>query len=530
MLALFLAIGSSAFAEVVAEEPIDFLEATAETHSFVNPNETRPLEAVPIYELGTGGIYVAVGTERGFVGAALSGASRLVLIDRDPDVVRFNRINVALLRIAKDRQEYLALRKSFSTEQWQDRVAGLGPDDPTRRLLSDPNAWIWWEGKVRKSQSTFPIFVGDKAPGAGEFKGALYPLDEPLFQHLSSLAKEDKIESHQVNLENLGALSDFTDKLYTAAPKERLGVLDLANVWDHDYLGGIRSGKVIETFRKLSKPESVIMFTSGWLGENNTNRWHYFGARLSDLDRKKKATGFKFEEVVGMWELGVTSFGVVGRSIGKHDLDALEVLPPKQMAALLRPRNTEARETLVELSRRGQVDRTLLRGPLLEDSEGWANLPEGPAAVELLMSRPGNHDAVVNSLLSDPHWAACPRFEKWMDTLLLRPELYDDIVSALARHANLPNAARWIERIIDHPHLPDSVAETLSDTVFGVKGQSWGENPDGLRLLDRLTSRTDLPLPVREDLLRLRKMSHWKQGDPKCDYSGLTENNDKGGG
>ena len=57
---------------------------------------------------------MSVGTERSFIGAALSGANALFVIDYDPLTIRFANINRALLAASTDRADYLNLRLSAS--------------------------------------------------------------------------------------------------------------------------------------------------------------------------------------------------------------------------------------------------------------------------------------------------------------------------------------------------------------------------------------------------------------------------------
>jgi hypothetical protein len=60
----------------------------------VGPNEWNTQAAIPIWEKAISGLYIAVGTERGFIGASVCPSiSHLVLVDRHPDVVLFNRLN-----------------------------------------------------------------------------------------------------------------------------------------------------------------------------------------------------------------------------------------------------------------------------------------------------------------------------------------------------------------------------------------------------------------------------------------------------
>jgi hypothetical protein len=64
---------------------------------YLPPNEQHPAVALPIYRKSNHGVYVSVVTERSFIGAALSRAKALFVIDYDPQAIRFANINRALL-------------------------------------------------------------------------------------------------------------------------------------------------------------------------------------------------------------------------------------------------------------------------------------------------------------------------------------------------------------------------------------------------------------------------------------------------
>src|SRR5579862_5108327 len=71
----------------------------AESHPkagiYLPPNEQHPAVALPIYRKSNHGVYVSVGSERSFIGAALSRAKALFVIDYDPETIRFAKIKRA---------------------------------------------------------------------------------------------------------------------------------------------------------------------------------------------------------------------------------------------------------------------------------------------------------------------------------------------------------------------------------------------------------------------------------------------------
>src|SRR5271167_3522632 len=85
---------------------------------YVSPNEQHPAVALPIWQRSNHETYVSVGTERSFIGAAVTQAGALVVADYDPKVVQFAEINRALLAASQGREDYLALRWTASADVW----------------------------------------------------------------------------------------------------------------------------------------------------------------------------------------------------------------------------------------------------------------------------------------------------------------------------------------------------------------------------------------------------------------------------
>jgi hypothetical protein len=112
---------------------------------YIPPNEQHPAVALCIYRKSNHGVYVSVGTERSFIGAALTGAKALYVIDYDPLAVRFAKINRALLAAGRNRADYAKLRLSASQDVWGERSQHLSGEDKetltVRRKASDP--WVF---------------------------------------------------------------------------------------------------------------------------------------------------------------------------------------------------------------------------------------------------------------------------------------------------------------------------------------------------------------------------------------------------
>jgi len=120
---------------------------------YIPPNEQHPAVALPIFRKSNHGVYISVGTERAFIGTALTRAAALFVIDYDPDAIRIASINRALLAASTDRGDYLSLRWKASQEVWRRRSHRLkGADEET---LANADSWTFWGKKVRNNESAW---------------------------------------------------------------------------------------------------------------------------------------------------------------------------------------------------------------------------------------------------------------------------------------------------------------------------------------------------------------------------------------
>ena len=135
------------------------------------------------------------------MGAALSKAEALFVIDYDPQSIRFANIHRALLAASPDRADYLNLRLGASPELWEQRSQHLAAED--KETLSNPDSWTFWDKKVRKNQTAWDSAFGhfhteQKAP-AIRFFAANYLFDDRLYAQLSQLAKRSRIWALQLD-------------------------------------------------------------------------------------------------------------------------------------------------------------------------------------------------------------------------------------------------------------------------------------------------------------------------------------------
>jgi hypothetical protein len=84
------------------------------------------------------GVYVSVGGERAFRSASMyKGVESLVIFDISPTIIRFNKINVELLK-AENKEQYKKLRWESDFAKWQETSKDLTEAD-----------FKWWNDNIR---------------------------------------------------------------------------------------------------------------------------------------------------------------------------------------------------------------------------------------------------------------------------------------------------------------------------------------------------------------------------------------------
>lgn len=280
--------------------------------AFVVPNERHPKDMRPILEKSPGGAYVTVGTERGFIAAALAPAiTHLVLADIDPAVYAYNRVNVALLRLARTREEYAELRESAPHRRWVEAARERGMTE-LLPILGDAGAFKEWRKHQRRNLSASRLsragdawhrFVRDRLPWLApneygeenrrpEFEEVNYLRDEALFAKVKALADGGRIRPLIADLgdgRTVGALAGALAR--SGVP---LGTLDLSNVWDSVYLKARAVITLVESFGAVAARDSILLVTeggSGTLGYTGPSPWLYFGFRFADIASRPDPEG-----------------------------------------------------------------------------------------------------------------------------------------------------------------------------------------------------------------------------------------------
>lgn len=262
---------------------------------YLPPNEQHPAVGLPIYRKSNNGVYVSVGTERSFIGAALSKASALFVIDYDPQTIRFANINRALLAASTDRTDYLNLRLSASPELWHQRSQRLAAED--KKTLSNPDSWTFWDKNVRENQTAWDNAFGHfhtepKGPG-DPFFASNYLFDDRLYSWLSHLAKGSRIWALQLDLRHENEVRLFCEGLKSRGLT--LGVIDTSDVPNAPETGTSVAAKYVKLISQYA-PDDAIFLNTAPSGGHGVH-WSYFAFSDKQIRSRDSTTIKRWYEI-----------------------------------------------------------------------------------------------------------------------------------------------------------------------------------------------------------------------------------------
>ncbi len=194
------------------------------TGGYIVPNEEYPLRALRAYQAVPSGAYLTVGTERGYIAAASSpNVTHLLLMDIDPGIVNYNRVNTLLLKIAPDRNAYINLRTKPLLNDWQSLAQKnlLSPSE--QKVLADN--FDSWKRNVAESGA----FDNFHSKPFRKFRKVNYLHDDALFARIQKLARDDKIVAGVLDLQDKASVLALKNELIEKQIK--VAALDISNVW-----------------------------------------------------------------------------------------------------------------------------------------------------------------------------------------------------------------------------------------------------------------------------------------------------------
>ncbi len=250
-----------------------FSFSMSQAADYICPNEFNPGMAMPIFDKSNHGAYVSVGSDRAFIGAALTRAEALYVVDIDPDIITFAKINRALLAASIDKVNYFNLRYLASFTDWSEVSKTLSVDD--QATLQNPDSWDFWDKYLRTSspgnQQDCGVMMNAPTDQNDPFSEANYIFDDLLFSHLQKLARSGAILTSVIDLTNKDGVQGVIEDISKHGFK--LGVLDTSNVIA--YVGSQAAVNYILQFDSVASPDTIYLQTRGSADVLN-GLWHYF--------------------------------------------------------------------------------------------------------------------------------------------------------------------------------------------------------------------------------------------------------------
>jgi len=272
---------------------------------YLPPNEQHPAVALPIYRKSNHGVYVSVGTERSFIGAALTRAKGLYVIDYDPLAVQFAKINRALLAASTNRSDYAKLRLTASPEVWRQRSQNLTPED--KETLASPDSWTFWDKQVRKSWSTdFGHFHTAPRHPSDPFFSSNYLFDDRLYHHLRGLARSARVWARLVDLRHEDEVRALCDDLKSKGLP--LGVVDTSDVPNANS-GASVAAHYVTLFSQYARDNTLFLSTAA--AHPPDMNWSYYAFT------RGKVSGHDYSTIQRWYEIEMKKIGAT------HDLLAL---------------------------------------------------------------------------------------------------------------------------------------------------------------------------------------------------------------
>lgn len=260
--------------------------------TYMYPNEGNPKELIHAYSRRAPNLYMGVGSERIFIGAALTKALRAIFLDNDPEVTLFNRVNIALLAVCNDMDDCLELRLLSGLEIWKSRAKNYDKNNPDIGLLSryvsylhDSEVFAWWNDNVRSKKiinagkpGTNELLVAMHENNKKYFEEANYLYDKNLFAHVHQLAKSGNMVALHMNLAGKKSFAMLLKQLRDLGID--VDLFDISNAWESkkNYL---KEENVNQLGKLLTSSSTTILCTVFW---TDLNEWysHAMGGRRQD--------------------------------------------------------------------------------------------------------------------------------------------------------------------------------------------------------------------------------------------------------
>ena len=198
--------------------------------NFIIPTEDNPAPANVIFKQVGEGLYIAVGTVRGLIAASMSNATYLLLIDRDPAIIGYNRVNIGLISISTDMEDlrYLILKAPLT--EWTERADKYtGPlAKEVKEALKSEYWYSFFIGYARADEGRMNTFLTTYKEGSA-FYGANYHFEKIQYDKLKSMTDKGSVSTELVNLIDAKLMAKIAES--AKAKWINIAALDISNAW-----------------------------------------------------------------------------------------------------------------------------------------------------------------------------------------------------------------------------------------------------------------------------------------------------------
>jgi hypothetical protein len=185
------------------------------------------------------------------MGLALSNCTNIIFVDYQEEIITYNKINTALILMAKDRQAFINLRETNNFNDWLKDLKKIKREEiQTSITIENFNNFQELKDNSRK------IDINKISLGNFDYKA-----NDNIFNILKTKLKnaEFKIIFLKANLANTNDLNQFKKIIKTN--KLEIAAVDISNAWeDKKYeLGKPKNMKKLSQTLTEINPESLII-------------------------------------------------------------------------------------------------------------------------------------------------------------------------------------------------------------------------------------------------------------------------------
>jgi hypothetical protein len=265
------------FANSVLEK--EFIDTSLEKGAFIAPNETTPHSwwQQESYQQLTPGAILGVGSERLWIQAAHMDdkCTALIMLDFDNYIIAYNKINLSLILLSDNKEEYKSLRFAKTQDEWLSSPKLARLPEHLKATLEDSHTFEFWL-KIREEHKFLFERLEDEATHPLYFKEARYFNDDKMFATLKRLAESGKVLISNFVISISIKASDAIEELgsYLEANDTKVSLFDLSNTWPVEYTNSIKSFELLLACMPFDPGASILFQNWRWSQESSCSLYY----------------------------------------------------------------------------------------------------------------------------------------------------------------------------------------------------------------------------------------------------------------